>query len=687
MGPPWAPFATTSSSMSSQAKPPPEGTPAEECTAAWRELARASLRGKPLDSLSTSHLDGFRLPPIGFPDDAPMDAGWPGFAPRRRGASAADGWVGWDLRSIHDAPTPETARSEILEDLRGGVSSIELRLAKREGGVGLLLRSVDDLDDALGGVDLGIAPIALDAGDAFREAAAVLLALWRRRGVDPRDRLGAFNADPLGEAARTGFLDPGGLERLAQLASVVAERSPGITCARADGSPYHDAGASDAQEVACTLATAVAYLGQLLEAGLPVIAALRQISLRCSLDGDYLTGLAKIRALRELWARIGEATLEHQGLAEDVPATRIEAIPGRRGLSRIDPWTNLLRVGSAMLGAALGGAQTLITLPASDALGIGSRSLARRLARNLQLLLAEEAHLHRVIDPAGGSWALETLTDRLADAAWESFQTIEAEGGMLVGLREGRVQRTIAETAARRKDRLARRREVLVGVNDFASAEDDAPMAPDPTAPPEREPADSAARHRSLDDLSEALGAGSTIELGPAPSPVALAQLPFERAAAPFERLRRETRERLGDERQVVLAKLGDPRDWSGRLAFSHALLAVAGLEGIEAEPCDRPEQLADALARAGGRADRAVIVCSSDARYADQGVVAVEALRAAGAGPVIVAGRPEALEADLRRAGAGQLLAAGADVLDQLAKLVDALDPGDGGGQRKVAT
>ncbi|HVS65930.1 MAG TPA: methylmalonyl-CoA mutase family protein [Thermoanaerobaculia bacterium] len=647
----------------------------------WRVLAQRSLRGRPLGSLAEARLDGVLLPAIEFPDDrAAEPAQTPGVAPFRRGARAAGVHRGWDLRSIHRQPSPEIVRREILEDLEGGATSIELGIEDpSSGSTGLRLGALDDLERALADVDVAIAPVALAAGDGFREAGAALIALWRRRGLESARCRGAFNADPIGVAARRGGFDADGLSRLAELVLAVADSHPQVTCARADASLYHDAGASEDQELAFLLSTGLAYLRAMVDAGVVVSVGLRQIVLRCAVDADFLTGLAKVRALRELWARVASVSLESAGETGDsgtVPPPIVEAVPGRRGLSRVDPWTNLLRVGSAMVGAALGGADVLVGLPDGDALGLPSRDLARRLARNLQLVLAEEAHLHRVIDPAGGSWALEELTDRLGERTWERFQAIEARGGIVAGLREGWLRSELAETAGRRVEAARSRRSVMIGVNDFC---DPADVVVEPERGPAGAteplgPAGADLRELSVAEAVQALSEGAALGRGTPRIEEAFEPVAPHRTAEPFERLREAVDARLPrDDRAVFLASLGAAGECSARASFAAGWLAVGGLEAVVPDaPCESADELAAALRRSGRRV---AILCSSDALYAERGVETAKALRAAGARHLAIAGGNSDLADALRRAGIEQFLVAGADLVAELEILLDALE------------
>jgi methylmalonyl-CoA mutase len=239
----------------------------------------------------------------------------------------------------------------------------------------------------------------------------------------------------------------------------------------------HEAGGTEAQELAFMAASAVAYAKALTRAGMTMEDALSRIVLGLSVDGQYFLDVAKVRAARDLWAQITAAC------GVDVPAA-IEARSSNRMLAKKDPWTNLLRLTAAGFGAAVGGADAVVLGTFTDALGLPT-AFARRQARNTQLILMEEANLGRVADPAGGAWFLETLTDQLARAAWAEFQAIEAAGGIIAALTSGLIQQKVkAAHAAPEK---------ILGVNVFPNP-DEKPVevvtakpvaveAPDPRLP------------------------------------------------------------------------------------------------------------------------------------------------------------------------------------------------------------
>lgn len=317
---------------------------------------------------------------------------------------------------------------------------------------------MSSLDRVLDGVYLDLAPVVLDAGRDVEPAARELLRLYQERGVAKEAARGNLGADPLGHEARTG---DGGLDfaPVAALAGLCAEEYPGLRALTVDALPYHEAGGSAAQELGSSLATGVAYLRELTEAGLSVQQAVAQLEFRYSATADQFLTIAKLRAARRLWARVTEVC--------GAPGGQVQhAVTSPVMMSRRDPWVNMLRTTVATLAAGVGGADAVTVLPFDHALGLPD-AFARRIARNTSTILVEESHLSRVIDPAGGSWYVERLTDELAHAGWEFFQWIEREGGQAAALRSGRLGQDLARTWEARSAKLAKRREPVTGVSEF----------------------------------------------------------------------------------------------------------------------------------------------------------------------------------------------------------------------------
>jgi methylmalonyl-CoA mutase len=309
---------------------------------------------------------------------------------------------------------------------------------------------------------LDVAPVALDAGFLGSAAADWLGALAKDA---PAAQL-AFHLDPLSAFAEAGA-SPGPIEAHLIAAATVGARLaapyPKASLFLASGRAVHEAGGGEAAELAFAVAAALAYAKALVRAGLAMDDAFGRIVLGLAADADCFLGIAKLRAARRLWARLTGAC------GVDAPA-RIEARSSGRMLTGADPWTNMIRLTAAAFAAATGGADVIVLGAFTDALGAPT-SFARRQSRNIQLVLAEEAHLGRVVDPAGGAGYPETLTDALARAAWERFQAIEAAGGAARALEGGVVAEMVEATRAELKAGLGARRIRLLGVTDFPSSE------------------------------------------------------------------------------------------------------------------------------------------------------------------------------------------------------------------------
>lgn len=289
------------------------------------------------------------------------------------------------------------------------------------------------------------AHLRVDAGDARPESLGPFLdlAVWKRSTL-------AWSFDPVAAAAIRSFGSDGEIVKAASAA--FAQRNIGGAAVIADGRLWHAGGATEEQELGVTLATFVSHLR--------LTGSAERIGVALAADSDQFRSIAKFRAVRLLLARI----IEVAGLS--VPPPEVHAETAWRSLSTRDPDMNILRATSAAFAAAVGGADSLTVLP-FDAATREDGALARRLARNTQIVLAEEASLQRVADPGAGSGTIEALTATFAEAAWKRFQLIEAEGGILAAIAEGSLLREIAEAREARLARVARGDIPLIGVNAF----------------------------------------------------------------------------------------------------------------------------------------------------------------------------------------------------------------------------
>jgi methylmalonyl-CoA mutase len=434
--------------------------------ARWMALVEKTLKGQSFeDALTTSTPDGVTIQPLYTAKDGVAVA---------RDLRIRDAERPWDLRVRAAHPDPARSAKDLLTDLENGAASVLLQLDPT-GANGVAVGSADDLAKALSGVLLDLAPVALDAGFLGPKAADWLGALAKAAPNAPL----AFHLDPLTAFMQAGE-SPGPIESHMFNAATVATRLA-ATYAKASlflatGRAAHEAGGSNVEELAAMTAAALAYAKALTRSGLSTEDAFSRIVLGVSLDGEYFTGVAKIRAAKAMWARLTQAC------GVSVPA-KIEARSSRRMLAKADAWTNLLRLTSAGFAGAVGGADAIVLDAFTDAIGQPT-AFARRQARNTQLVLMEESNLGRVADPAGGAWYLDSLTDQLARAAWNGFQAIEAAGGIIKALESGFVASGVAKTRAAQEAAYADKTRKILGVTVFPNADDKPPEVetPDPAA-------------------------------------------------------------------------------------------------------------------------------------------------------------------------------------------------------------
>ncbi|WP_182347532.1 methylmalonyl-CoA mutase family protein [Tomitella gaofuii] len=606
-------------------------TAAAAVLAKGRRIDPADLPAGPEELLRATTYDGAEVAPLYTAADERPEQPLPGGFPYVRGGDATrDVTVGWlvDARfggGSDDAAGAAALNERILDALANGVSAVTLAMGPGEIAPG-------DLPAVLRGVHLDLAPVALDAGVATVDAARALFALLDDAPAERPDAVRAsLGAAPLSDLFTSGS-ESTGADALAVLAADAHARPGAIRSVTVDGTAFHHRGASDAQELGAAIAAGVEHVRDLTARGLTTAAALGQIEFRLAATDDQFASIAKFRAARRLWARVAQVLG-----APEAGAAPQHAVTSAAMLSRRDPWVNMLRTTLATFGAGVGGADKVTVLPFDAALPAGalgtSESFAGRIARNTQLLLLEESHLGQVLDPAGGSWYVESLTGDLARIAWSDFQRIEADGGFRAGVASGSLGGRIDALATRREADIAHRATAVTGVNEFPNL--DEPV--------------------------------------PAPGEPRLAGV--RRYAAPFEALRDRSDAHLaaqGARPRAVLVALGPLSEHNVRTSFASNLLASGGI-AAESTGTVTADSLSDALASLGDTAPAVAVICGTDARYADEAPATAAALRAAGAGKVLLAGPEKAWphEAGERPDG---FLTMKIDAVETLAGLLDAL-------------
>ncbi|MGX5732798.1 methylmalonyl-CoA mutase subunit beta [Bosea thiooxidans] len=605
--------------------------------AAWRAAVDKVLKGADFEKrLVGRSADGIRIEPL-----------YPAASPRDRALRAESGR--WHVAARLDHPVPAEARTLALADLEGGADTLTLSFAgaRAARGYGLVAEDADTLDAALDGVILDLIRLRLDPAPQGRVNALLLAALVEKRSLNPADLAIEFGLDPIGVLASHGSLAASWPEiglRLTETIGALKERGYKGPFVSVDTRPYHEAGASEALELGTALATAVAYLRALEAQGMPLAEARNAIAFTLVADIDEFITVAKFRAARLLWNRVQQAC----GL-EPKPAA-IHAETAWRALTKRDPWVNLLRGTVAAFSAGVGGADSLTVQPFTAALGLAD-GFARRVARNTQLILLEEANLWRVADPAAGAGGFEALTQALCEKGWQAFQQIEQAGGMPAALTGGDLPKWLAEQRAARLKAVATRREPITGTSEFpniresdVSVLDVVPMA-------------------LASSLEQAGAAGETLRAEP---------LPSFRLAEPFEQLR-DKADGLPQRPVVFLATLGSIADFTARAGFARNLFEAGGFSAPSGDGFARDSATdLDALVGAFRASDaKLACLCGADAAYANEGAAAAEALAAAGA-TIWLAGRPAENEAALNKAGVSSFIFMGCDVVETLERAFD---------------
>jgi methylmalonyl-CoA mutase len=556
---------------------------------------------------------------------------------------------------------------------------------------GLLCGSVAELEALFADVKLDSVRVALDAGGNALAVCAIVLALAKKRGVTAGSLSLELGADPLSALARDGEL-PCSLEvaakQTAALARYVCEHLTGSRAITVSLCPYHDAGASSVQEIAYALASGVFYLRCLTEAGLTVNQAASQIGFSLSIGSDLFMEVAKLRALRLCWAKVVLAS----GGDAQAQNTRVNAVTSRRTKTQRDPWVNMLRTTTEAFSAMVGGADALTTRGFDEAVGT-SDAFARRVARNAQIVLNEEAHVTQVADPAGGSYYVESLTDSLARAAFDAFRAIEAQGGMADALRSGVVAQQIAAVAEQRAAAVRKRSAPILGVSEYANLGEErltrekldvaalrAQHATSSKATAEAQ----LGKLATVSDLAtlvetavEAALAGATVSqlsraLSSKSEAVRIAPLPLRRNALPYEALRDRAdghKAATGQAPTAFLCNLGAIPKHKARSTFSTGFLNAGGIAVLDNDGFATSDAVVDAFVASGAKV---AVVCGSDDQYPEWVPSLVPRLREKGAVEVIVAGRPGEHEAAFRQAGVNTFISMGIDVVATLSGLLD---------------
>jgi len=621
----------------------------------WRELAIKALKGADFDKTLTSRtLDGIEIRPLYTEKDAlPSAAGVSGRHPFACDINRPAG-QSWRVGALVSDTDPKKANVQAIADLEGGATSLVITVQGRSSNeeTGVALSTLCDWADLMADVDLSAATISLDAGASGTSAAAALLAHAKKSGADLQNLRGALNVDPIGGLLTSGQMANWDVveKQVASVVTSIRAQAPGLVPLAASASVFHEAGATEGQEIAFALAEAVAYLRALDRQGLSVSDALSSVEFVVSVDNDFFSSIAKIRALRKCWARVAEAC------GSDQLDVGIQAVTSARMMTRNDPWVNILRTTTAGFAAAVAGADQITIRPYTEVLG-ASGAQEKRLARNIQTILSEESFLSKVIDPGGGAWYIESLTQDLAQQAWAKFQSIEQAGGILKTILDGTIQKEIRAAQEKRVQLIHARKLAITGVSEFPNLDETLPRSANDSgrsakatsraSGPARAAVLTAKQTPAALDFQaavEAAIAGTTLEeldnqLG-AQSLVAEPLVPV-RLSEPFEALRgaAESAQESGSAAPTIfLANWGALSEYNARATFSKNFFEVGGLRTIDEGGFENTEALTAAFGKSGSQL---AVICSTDERYQNAAADVAKALIASGAKRVFIAGHP----------------------------------------------
>ncbi|MED4923906.1 methylmalonyl-CoA mutase family protein [Anoxybacillus geothermalis] len=645
----------------------------------WEREAEKSLKGKPLERLVSMTYENIAVKPLYTRCDVealgPLEQ-YPGFGQYVRGARP-EGYRGgpWKVSQEISAASPSEWNEAVKHDLERGQTEIHFAL----GRLPFAVESVEDVATMFAGVPLDRYSLRVNAGARSLSFLALLVAYFKEQGVPLSSVRGAIGMDPLGAWAEQGTL-PCSLERLydemAEATMWAKDEMPAVRTMFVRGEPYHNGGANAVQELAFAMATAVEYIRAGLDRGLTVDDIAVRMQASFAVGADFFMEIAKLRAARRLFAQVMEAF----GGGES--AKRIELYVRTSPFTKTvyDPYVNMLRAAAEAFAAVVGGADGVHVSPFDEAIGLADE-FSRRIARNTQLILLEEAHMANVIDPAGGSYYVETLTAKLAEEAWKLFQRVEEQGGMAKALEAGFVQAEVEAVAKRRLDRVKTRKEKIVGTNVYANLEETPVEKPKQDAANVAPPLD----EKRVADIRASLAGGKWMEaairavrrratareiaaaLVDGNAVVAITPIRAWRLAEPFERLRKaaeEHAERTGSRLSVHLINIGPLVRHQARADFIAGLFAAGG---VAAERSDGFASVAEAVEWVRNTNGTHYIVCGADDDYPAFVPALAEAFKQAKPNAKLyVAGKPpEELERTYADAGVDGSIHLGSNAYD----------------------
>ena len=597
-------------------------------TQEWMDKITADLKGADYEKkLVWKTNEGFKVKPFYRQEDLEglkTTEGLPGQFPYIRGNKKDDNT--WFIRQDIMVEDPAEANAKALDILNKGVDSLGFKVKASQLNIEYIRTLLKDICCEC--VELNFRTCQRHT----QQLAELLDTYFKEKGYDPEKLYGSVNFDPVSKMLQKGKDTSPIISQAKGLVETLAGY-PHFQCIAVNSVMLNNSGAYIYQELGYALAWGNEYLNRLVEAGVPVDLAAKKIRFNFGISSNYFMEIAKFRAARMLWADIVKA---YNPACDCACKMTAHAETSSFNLTLFDAHVNLLRTQTETMSAAIAGVNSITVTP-FDKTYETPNEFSERIARNQQLLLKEESHMNRIVDPAGGSYYIENLTVAIAQQAWNLFLQVEDEGGMVKAVQAGSVQATINASNKARHEAVSKRKEILLGTNQYPNFNE---LAGD------KVPA----------DKEQKCGCGG----GHHEEEASLAKLVTNRAASEFEALRLQT-EHSGKRPKAFMLTIGNLAMRQARAQFSCNFLACAGYQVIDNLGFNTVEEGIDAAMKA--QAD-IVVICSSDDEYAEYAIPAFKAL--SGRAMFIVAGAPACMD-DLKAAGIENFIHVRCNVLETL--------------------
>lgn len=593
-------------------------------TQEWKDKIIVDLKGADFDKkLVWRTNEGFNVQPFYRKEDIenlPGIGSLPGEFPYIRGTRDNNDWL---IRQEVIGDTAEEMNHHALHIIDKGVEALGIRL---KGNLGL-----DSLSIILKDVDLKKVEINIDCcpGKAV-ETAKKLVKIINEKDAAKEFR-GSINYNPFRRLLKHGLPFPKSITDEGKALYDTVKDVKGLRCFSVDSFLFNNAGAYITQELRYALAWGAEWLTLMTEAGLTVDQVAERIKFNMGISSNYFMEIAKFRAGRMLWAEIVKAYKPEQ---EEASKMCVHATTSMFNQTLYDPHVNLLRTMTETMSAALAGVNSIETLP-FDRCFARPDEFSERIARNQQVLLRDESHLNKVVDPAGGSYYIETLTASIAKQAWNIFMEVEDKGGFYEMIKSGEIQKKVNESGVKRHSDVARRKEILLGTNQYPNVNET-----------ELQHAENAPKCNC--------GCSADVEDN------AVESLNFDRAASQFEQIRLDT-ERSGHRPKVFMLTIGNLAMRLARAQFSGNFFGCAGYEIIDNIGFNSIKEGIDAAIEKGADV---VVLCSSDDEYAQYAPEAFKELN--GRALFVVAGAPACMD-ELKALGIENFIHVRVNVLETL--------------------